>query len=448
MLEKLKALFRQQGTPIATVLTDRQKPVAVAAADITPEFVQASPVFCMMPWVHLHITQQGRATPCCMAPWDEAASFGNVNEQPILDIWQGKRMGQFRTNMLAGVADERCSRCYKRERVGLYSLRQATNDFYLHHLDWVKQTLPDGTCPPSKPIYLDVRFSNLCNFKCRICGPWSSSLWHSDAKVLGWTNEPNERVTYSIESFDDFMQQFEAFFPELEEVYFAGGEPTIMAEHDAFLGRLEELGLYHVKLRYSTNFSQLTYKGKNLLERWSRFRQVFITASLDGAQARGELQRKEQSWQQTLDNLRNLRQVCPHVELLVAVTVSVFNITDFPAYHRQLVADGLINPTDIWPNVLDQPEMYNIKILAPDHKQAIARAYEEHLEWLKAQPVPSEKEKNKLFLVREIAGVTSYMQSEDWQHLQPQFKDATLKLDAVRQECTAEVIPELARYLK
>jgi hypothetical protein len=40
------------------------------------------------------------------------------------------------------------------------------------------------------------------------------------------------------------------------------------------------------------------------------------------------------------------------------------------------------------------------------------------------------------------------MESEDWQHLQASFKEATLKLDTVRKESTAEVIPELARYLR
>ena len=60
----------------------------------------------------------------------------------------------------------------------------------------------------------------------------------------------------------------------LEEIYFAGGEPLIMEEHYRILKKLDERKMYHVRLKYNTNFSQMVYKGLDVMEMWSRFDSV------------------------------------------------------------------------------------------------------------------------------------------------------------------------------
>ena len=44
-------------------------------------------VFCAMPWVHLHVTQNGNVTPCCQAPWGDEAKFGNINTSTIQEVF-------------------------------------------------------------------------------------------------------------------------------------------------------------------------------------------------------------------------------------------------------------------------------------------------------------------------------------------------------------------------
>ena len=74
----------------------------------------------------------------------------------------------------------------------------------------------------------------------------------------------------------------------LEEIYFAGGEPLIMEEHYRILKKLDERKMYHVRLKYNTNFSQMTFKKLDVMEIWNRFESVKIGASLDGMGKRGE----------------------------------------------------------------------------------------------------------------------------------------------------------------
>lgn len=107
--------------------------------------------------------------------------IGDINQQSITEIWNGKAMRNFRSKLLRGKPDERCTACYDKESSGFRSLRQVTNADYAHLQERLSQTRRNGALPEADPVYLDIRFSNVCNLKCRICGPWSSSQWHNDA---------------------------------------------------------------------------------------------------------------------------------------------------------------------------------------------------------------------------------------------------------------------------
>ncbi|HHG83552.1 MAG TPA: hypothetical protein ENJ82_02285, partial [Bacteroidetes bacterium] len=141
-----------------------------AEAPLDATSLACHPTLCMMPWVHLHVTQTGHVTPCCQAPWQAERAFGSVNESAVAEIWNGNAIKKFRKNMLAGKPDPRCQACYDKEKDGFRSLRHVTNQDYGHHVDLLQATAPSGHLPEAKPIYLDIRFSNICNFKCRICG--------------------------------------------------------------------------------------------------------------------------------------------------------------------------------------------------------------------------------------------------------------------------------------
>jgi uncharacterized Fe-S cluster-containing radical SAM superfamily protein len=94
--------------------------------------------------------------------------------------------------------------------------------------------------------FLDFRNSNLCNMKCRSCGPIFSSSW---AEELGNTIVLNQQAT-DFDSLD---------LTNCEKIYFAGGEPLLNYQHYELLQRLIDLGRDPV-LIYSTNLSSLKYK--------------------------------------------------------------------------------------------------------------------------------------------------------------------------------------------
>lgn len=411
----------------------------------TPEDVENSLAFCMVPWVHLYISQFGTMIPCCLAPWHEEAALGNINKESFMEIWNGKEMKKFRKDMLADRKNFRCTQCYENEENGIRSKRQVTNFVYAHHFDWVESTRNNGHAPDAKPIYWDIRISNLCNLKCRICGHNSSSKWYEDAKALGDFHYET-RVHRGPKDFEKLVTDLESVFPDLEELYFAGGEPLIMEEHYQILDKLIAAGRREVKMRYATNFTLNQFKDRNIFALWREFDDVTLHLSLDGAGRRGEVQRSGQRWDKVENDLLRLKEECPHVNITVTPTISVFNIFHLPDFHRDWVERGLVQPDDFIPHFLKEPEIYNIKVLPQHLKAAAAAKWEAHGEWY-AQ-FKDDGLLKFFVLENEIKNLPTFMFSEDWSHLLPEFRDKTQKLDQLRGENFAETFPEIAELME
>jgi radical SAM protein with 4Fe4S-binding SPASM domain len=434
--------------------------------------LQTSQAFCMKPWVHLFISHFGTVVPCCLTPWEKEQALGDINEQSVEEIWNGEKMRELRLGMLKDEKDKRCWQCYENEKIGLRSTRNFTNLLYADKLDWVLNTDADGTASKAKPIYWDIRVSNLCNFKCRICGHHSSSQWYEDARKLGLLSH-NDKVHHGPKDFDRLMRQLEFVIPDLEEIYFAGGEPLIMEEHYYILNMLIEKNKTNIRLRYSTNFSQTTYKETDLFKLWAQFEDIYVHASLDGSDERGELQRHGQSWEQVVANRQRMMEVCPNVNFTIASTISVFNILHLPDFHRDWTEKGFIGIDEFIPHILRSPAEYSICILPPGLKRVAEEKLNRHikwitdyaqqhppkpiskkqieiiknrLSWLKAAPVTEHYKLN--MVINEFKNCIAFMNSRDDSNLIPEFSKKCRELDILRGENTALVFPELAELLK
>jgi hypothetical protein len=168
-----------------------------------------------------------------------------------------------------------------------------------------------------RPVSWDYRFSNLCNFKCRMCGDMLSSSWESEQRqhnMIDWSNPKNNwmkpKVREQISAYQD--TQIEAEFAlaveqhRVEEVYWVGGEPLMYEQHWRYMRRIIELGDGpRVYARYNTNLSRVDYRGCNLYrDVLCHLRDWQICASLDGTGATGEYIRTGLDYVAWLDNFR------------------------------------------------------------------------------------------------------------------------------------------------
>ena len=254
--------------------------------------------------------------------------------------------------MMAGELPAECEVCDKK-LLNTDVYRDYFWHLFKHKYDQISETTDNTGHTTMQPVSWDYRFSNLCNFKCRMCGPMLSSSWEAEArideKIEPWMHTDVKR---SIEQFqkDTVESEFADAVEEhrIEEIYWVGGEPLMYEQHWRYMQRIIELGdgpgLY---ARYNTNLSKVDYQGVNLYnDILGKIRDWQICASLDGTGAVGEYIRTGLNYDQFLDNFRqglaisrNRRQMRLDFTL---TTPGLYQIKAMTELARQLNVDMLV----------------------------------------------------------------------------------------------------------
>ena len=418
-------------------------PVKIQLADLSQQkkfLLSESKTFCIYPWIHLHAYPTGEAYPCCHS--EMQYPVGNCKTQSLKEIWNSAAQRQLRQDMLTETANPACGRCYEQEESGFFSGRKSANKHHGHQIDRVDATQADGTVDQFEMTYWDIRFSNLCNLKCRSCGHIFSSSWYQDqVKLAGgdWAKN-NQVMNIAGRNEKDMWEQLLPHLDYVEQIYFAGGEPLMMEEHYLILEELERRGRFDVRLIYNTNFTHTKLKKRSVFDYWRKFSSVAVGASLDAMGTRAEYIRKGTDWTTVEHNRREMMSICPNVDFYISPTLSIMNALHLPEFHRSWVEQGLMKPQDLNVNILQDPAYYRIDIATPAYKQRIQTAFEQHLEWLR----PLDQ------LNRATVGFESavtFMNATDNQALLPKFWKKTQELDGIRNENILVTIPELEQLL-
>ena len=277
----------------------------------------------MAPWVHTYLSPQTERRMCC-ASREPAQSFeqyidtvaGTGKYQPVTleEHWNSEHMRSVRRRMIAGEKLSECAVC-NNKLLNTDVYRSYFNQLFGHKREEVLAATDATGYTTVKPVSWDYRFSNLCNFKCRMCGDMLSSSWESEQRthnMIDWTNSKNNwmrpEVREEISRFQD--TQIEAEFAQavaehrVEEVYWVGGEPLMYEQHWRYMKQIVEQGDGdRVYARYNTNLSRVDYRGINLYsDILSNLRDWQICASLDGTATTGEYIRTGLNYSNWRDN--------------------------------------------------------------------------------------------------------------------------------------------------
>ena len=141
-----------------------------------------SKTFCVLPWIHIYANPDGSVLPCCVG--DHHIHLGNIQSQTINEVWNGEKYRTIRKKMLAGERCDECSACYKIEESGATSPRQFFTDKFKKYIPLTETTNSDGSAEMNLK-YFDIRWSNICNFKCRSCSSTYSSSWATEDNSIG-----------------------------------------------------------------------------------------------------------------------------------------------------------------------------------------------------------------------------------------------------------------------
>lgn len=342
--------------------------------------------FCMLPIMSLYMGPAQEVMPCCVGDWQNPMGKATSKES-LIQIYNNDKFKQLRHDLANGIKNSACDHCWKFEELHSTdrSLRKSMNRKFRHIENEVLNRInPDYSLNKIAFHYLDIRFSNICNLKCRSCGGHFSSLWNADEEKLGWDKWEPDRKKIMISVGDtDMMDLILEQLPHVKEIYFAGGEPLVQDEHYMILDRILELGIQdQMEIRYNTNFSKLTHKGKKVTDYWKQFKNVVIGASLDGNHERGEYIRKGLVWKDVIQNRKDVMAECPNVHFHISLTLSIMNAYNIVDFHREWVELGLIQPNEFMINLLFGPDCYRISNLPENHKAQLIKLYEDQIAWL------------------------------------------------------------------
>ena len=292
---------------------------------------------CMAPWTHTYLSPQTERRMCCASREpaqnfeqyiDTAAGTGRYIPITLDEHWNSEHMRSVRRRMMAGEVLPECEVCNEK-LLNTDVYRSYFNRLFRHKYDEAMRATDEDGRTDMLPVSWDYRFSNLCNFKCRMCGDMLSSAWESEQRqhdMINWSNPKNAwmrpEVRTEISKFQDteIEQEFSAAVEQhrVEEIYWVGGEPLMYEQHWRYMKRIIELGdgprLY---ARYNTNLSRVDYRGVNLYrDILGHVRDWQICASLDGTGATGEYIRTGLDYEQWrrnfalgLDISKNRRQM-------------------------------------------------------------------------------------------------------------------------------------------
>ena len=338
--------------------------------------------FCILPWVSVEASPIGTVRPCCLAK-DEILDDNNdkfhLTTSTFNQIRDSSYMQRLRQEFLAGQLPSPCERCWAIEDSGGTSKRQ-------HTLNRLQHIVQDNVWTEDSKdlIFLDLKLGNICNLKCRICGPWSSSSYASEEVGTVMTLERKQTYAYKMLREGRWPRESPAFWQQLSDIAgqiryleFTGGEPFMIAEHFDFLQTLVDQGVAgNIEIHYNTNGTQYPERG---IELWPHFKTVEIAFSIDDLGERFEYQRTGARWSEVQDNIykfRRLRRDSKNIQLQLCCTISIWNVV----YFNEIAAWASLFPWDfVYWNYLHDSPVWCIANQVEPVKNNIAKHLQNHL---------------------------------------------------------------------
>lgn len=298
---------------------------------------EISKTFCVYPWTHQMIDTNGAVKLCCVAEDPTTKESGNhmsVKNKNLSELWNDPYMQSVRQRMLNGQQVKDCGQCYRKERRGEYSFRQRANEGITNE---DRQIVVDQL-----PHYLDIRFGNLCNLKCRMCtGIYSKMLGEELEGIADQDEEfrllaPDSAKSYTFDWYENptFWDDLKNYMPSVKLIYLTGGEPTLVQGNYEFLQQLIDKGFaQNISLVFNTNVTNFQQKFLDLI---NQFKKVTLNLSIDGVEGVQEYIRYPSKWTHIQKNLallmKKVQQSDTKYDLVFTPTVSIINVAHLSTF--------------------------------------------------------------------------------------------------------------------
>lgn len=314
---------------------------------------EIGPGFCLAKWMqvtlHLHIGHNHS----CHHPQTHKISEAEITRDPSA-LHNTRFKKQKRKEMLERERPAECDYCWGVEdNSNQFSDRhfKSSEPWAYHYLDKIKNSNWRDNINPS---YVEVSFSNACNFKCSYCAPPFSSKWMDEIEHFGaYPTSDNfnglehfkqsGRIPIPQNQHNPYVEAFWEWWPDLyndlHTFRITGGEPLMHKDTMKVLDYILETKTPNRNLCLSINsnlgvpdrlYDVFKEKIKQISER-ELVKELIIFTSCDGYGEQAEYIRNGMVYNQLMDRIDDLLEYIPRLTIDI---MSTYNILSVPSYQK------------------------------------------------------------------------------------------------------------------
>jgi len=326
---------------------------------------QVSPSFCVAKWKQVTMHLQNGMNHSCHHPKTHIVPISEIKSNPTA-LHNSEYKKQQRKLMLEGKRPEECDYCWRVEdsntrseddSQSVYSDRifKSADQWALPFIEDIKNKPWDDNVDPS---YVEVSFSNVCNFKCSYCAPHISSQWMEEIERYGayptstnfnnieWLKLqkmmpiPNREENPYV---DAFWNWWPTMYKNLKQFRITGGEPLLSKNTFQVLDYIIANPNPNLQVSINTNmnppdelFDKFLEKVKIIIneKKLKKFK-LFTSAEAHGKQS--EYIRFGMNYDKWLSNIHKVYSEIPSIEFTIMSTYNLLSLTSYTKFLDDIV---------------------------------------------------------------------------------------------------------------
>ena len=438
--------------------------------------------FCLAKWTQVTMHLSTGMTHSCHHPAPHKIPLGELSRNPSA-LHNSRFKKRKRKEMLEGKRPDECNYCWKVEdNSNSFSVRvfKSSEDWSMPDFDTI--TNSDWRADIN-PRYVEVSFSNTCNFKCAYCGPQFSSKWveeiekHGPYKDVDNFNEIDHlrakgEMPYKKSEhnpyIDAFWEWWPDLFPDLHTFRITGGEPLLSKDTFKVLEYIRDNPDVNPNINLSINtnlgvpdklIDKFITLAKDLCEN-NKVRELIVFTSIEAQGAQAEYTRHGLDAPKFWMNVNKVLKELPKVTINVMATfnaLSVFTYGEmidkiFKLKQKYRNKDRYwVTPIQLDTSYLRWPAHLSVKILEDEHKELILESAKKAL-YYGMKEYTHENVGYTNVEIQKIKRIYDYAIGEDnfdVEHQRGKFARFVTELDKRRGTNFLETFPELEEmYVK
>ena len=314
--------------------------------------------FCLAKWTQVTMHLHDGTTHSCHHPAPHKIGLREVKRN-FTALHNSSQKKKSRKEMLDGKRPSECGYCWKVED----NSDSFSDRIFKSEEDWSKPYFSEiknsNWRDDYLPKYVEVSFSNTCNFKCGYCGPSYSSKWVDEMKKHGEfstgdgfnsleTLKKTDTLPFKKSEYNPYVEAFWKWWPELYEnmdtFRITGGEPLLSKDTFKVLDEIITTDSPNKNLKLSINsnlcvddklIDKFILKAKAIIQE-KRVKEFILYTSVDTAEEQAEFIRFGLNYKTLFSNIDKILTELPELTIVVMSTFNIFSPFNYEKLVRKI----------------------------------------------------------------------------------------------------------------